>query len=174
MNRSGREAASGGSGMRDDLRQRAAYHEAGHALVFCLTYFADCDEGDDRVFECLVIDGLQGASGMIPYLQGEKRDPWKDALVHLGGHAAEDVAFGEHLDHYQGAQDDWRKAERLLRKLGMYDHARDAFQIARELLSHNRAVLDAMARALLERGALDGERIRALFTEHRPADPGPC
>ena len=89
-------------------------------------------------------------------------DPWTDALIQLGGLAAEDVACGERLLQDLCATEDWKRAERLLRGSGMRDHTARAFHTAKALLGQHRCALDALGDALLKRQILSGPHIWSL------------
>jgi hypothetical protein len=142
-------------------RERGAYQEAGHALALCLVWFSG-REKDDHLLRCLTIDLQSPRGSRFPLPEGSVTDPWTDALIQLAGLAAEDVACGERLLQDLWATEDWKRAERLLRGIGMRDHTATAFLAAKALLGQHRCALDALGRALLKRQILSGPHIWAL------------
>jgi len=148
---------------RELCLRRAACHEAGHGLTFCLVFAEDCRQRGARP------PGLSVTSGQdCVVLPGKKTNPWKEALVWFGGSAAEDLLFGERLRPGPEGQEDWRRAERCLRTIGRYELARDAFLVVRDLLDHNRRALAAVAGAIETRGELTGEQVWELVEENPP------
>ncbi|MCZ6708663.1 MAG: ATP-dependent zinc metalloprotease FtsH [Chloroflexi bacterium] len=90
-----------------------AYHEAGHALVAAMT------PGHDPVHKITIIPrGLAG--GYTKYLPDEEqrlasRSHWEGFMASaLGGHAAEELVFGEMTT---GAHDDLSKATQIARSM---------------------------------------------------------
>jgi ATP-dependent Zn protease len=142
----------------EDCLRRAAYHEAGHALALCLVYLSD-PEKDSMLLNCLTISLETREGGRFPLPEGQMADPWTDALIQLGGPAAEELMYAGEVRKHHSADEDWLRAERLLRNLGMRRQVGDAFEIAKELLHHHRTILEALTQDLLQCDALTGARV---------------
>ncbi len=148
---------------RELCLRRAACHEAGHALTYCLVFAEECRQRGVRPPPLALTAGPDAMA-----FPGKNPNPWKEALVWFGGSAAEDLLFGERLQPGPEGQEDWRRAERCLRAIGRYELARDAFLVVRDLLDHNRRALAALATAVEARGELTGEQAWNLVEDNPP------
>jgi cell division protease FtsH len=196
--------------MTEEVRERIAYHESGHALLGKLLPKAD------PVHKISIIPRGDGALGFTLQLPLEEKyvvseDELKDKLVTLfGGRAAEEIVFNELTT---GAYDDLKKATELAKrmvveygmseKLGPISLAREHLDVflgeeivrsdehseelssvvdnevrslisrsyakAKQLLERNRAILDRLAREVLEREVIAGSELDALFSSLVPA-----
>lgn len=155
-----------------ECRRRGAYHLSGHVVAACVVDPTTAPSGPPPVQGFTIAPGAY-AEARLPIVEGTLSSPWQEVLVRLAGHAAEDIALGEQLSHQCASGEDWRLAERLLRSVDLYEHARDAFAIVKELLTHHRALLDAVAEALLQRGTLSPTQVGAILRACRKPDPGP-
>lgn len=172
----------------DAERQLIAVHEAGHAVVACLTPHSD------PVHQATIIP--RGRSlGLVMRLPERDRISvpksklMADLYVAMAGRAAEELVFG--ADHVTtGASADIEMATNLARKMvGEWGMSNEigmvrtldptgkpspdidkevrklidgAYAQARELLATNKDKLDAVTNALLERKTLDGDEVREL------------
>jgi cell division protease FtsH len=205
--------------LTDEEKSITAYHEAGHALVACLT------PGADPLHKVTIIPRGR-ALGLTMQLPTEDKYTYKKNYVEaqiailMGGRVAEELTQD---DITTGAGNDIERATEMARRMvcewGMSelgplaygskdepvflgrefaqraDYSQDTairidhevtrivqtgYESARGILTENRAVLDSIARALLERETLDGEEVYNTIREmtghepppHREAPPG--
>jgi hypothetical protein len=140
----------------DRDRVRTAYHEAGHALVGYVL---------GRRVERVVLDPGGSYADIHPAAGGP--DPERDALVAMGGIAAELVKYGRLRGKATGGGN--AKAGSDLERLagGPYGPAdlRPLWSEARRLLAQpgHREPLDLIAAELLRKGSLDGADVVRLY-----------
>lgn len=172
----------------EDETRLVAVHEAGHALVACLT------SGSDPVHHATVIP--RGRSlGLVMRLPEKDRTMvprsklLADLDVAMAGRAAEEVVFGS-ANVCTGAESDIEQAtataRRMVAQWGMSDvigmvrvephegrfppevetEVRNliegAYARAKELILEHRTALDALSDALVARKSLDGEEVRDI------------
>jgi len=169
-------------------RKLIAVHEAGHAVVACLT------PGSDPVHQATIIPRGRSLGLVMRLPERDRISVPKSRLVAdldvmMAGRAAEELVFGpEHVT--TGAASDIEEATKLARRMvaewgmsaeigmvkvvdgeGKMPAAAEAevrktideaYGRARTLLNDNRAVLDRVSGALLERSTLDGDEVREL------------
>lgn len=155
----------GGGDQLESCRVRAAWHETGHALVLCRVYASEAAR-DKLLFGSLLVDLGSWAARGFPLPEAWESDAWKDALIQLGGVAAESIVFGGWGSRPLELTEDGARARRLLRALSLDGHLTDALSITRELLDHHRPALEAIAPVLLSRGAVTGFQVWDLFRKH--------
>ena len=169
-------------------RKLIAVHEAGHAVVACLT------PGSDPVHQATIVPRGR-ALGLVMRLPERDRVSvpksklLADLDVLMAGRAAEEIVLGAE-NVTSGAESDIAEATRIARQMvakwGMSPEigmvrAADAdgelppaveaevkknidlaYSRAKDLLVSNRRALDAMAQALLVQNTLDGQEVRAI------------
>lgn len=174
--------------LSDEERNLIAVHEAGHAVVACLT------RGSDPVHQATIVP-RGGSLGLVMRLPERDRISvpkfrlLADLDVMMGGRAAEEIVFGPD-SVTTGAASDIEQATRIARRMvaewGMSDalgmvrtadgegrlpsRAEDevrriideSYARAKSLLEANRERLDRLALALLERKTLDGDEVREI------------
>jgi len=146
-------------------RRRAAYHEAGHAVICrargcALRRMTIVPEGDTIGY---TVAGTRG--------RGRRADRKRVAIA-LGGVVAETMAFGRLSDDdIDGARTDLANAHRLFRRLGFKKRPamkrecdRLCFRICDELEARWPAV-EAIASELLEREHFSGKEARRIIRE---------
>jgi len=191
-------------------KEVTAYHEAGHALVA-----RKLPHADPVHKVTIVARGM--ALGWTRFLPTEDRYLWTRSQLNdqlasmLGGHAAEDMVFGEMTT---GSRSDIEQATKIARKMvtqyGMSERlgprtygrreeliflgrevteqkdyseetAREideevhaiiehAYEVARQVLTENRAKLEQLAKELVAKETLEGEELNKLFDEPVPAE----
>lgn len=150
--------------MNIDSRNRAAAHEAGHALVGHVAghLIERAFVGDDPE-SVIPADTADGATAL--HLTGD----WRNALlIGVAGWCAEEVSFpGDTADRGH----DLVFCTGLLSGQGFTDWQSDAFiELAstevRGWLSNNRPCLDAIADWLSRHGDIDSETLAALIQAH--------
>lgn len=167
-------------------RRVTAWHEAGHTV--CALRYPDADQ---PVAVSIV---PRGAAGGVTWIDGSDvqlitRSQLRARLVvALGGRMAEEILLGG--EHTAGAADDLSKATQMAKmmvdRFGMTERGltvrsggdddssaqavetllQTAATQARQLLDDNRALLEAVAEALLEREDLNREAISVLAQAH--------
>jgi len=167
--------------LKDEVKRRVAYHEAGHALV------AQLLPHTDPVHKVSIIPTAKGALGytmQMPeedqYLMGEKELRERMAVM-LGGRAAELLIFGEPST---GAANDLERATQLARRMvtefGMTDalgpvrYATEAgpgylsqqVWLRQELSPETQALIDREIRKLVDEAQ---ERALELLRTHETA-----
>jgi len=164
-------ACPGGLEQFLECRQRSACHEAGHALLLCLV--AATGGNRSRVALPRLIFGLGSVSDGDLALPEETADnPWNDALVLLGGPAADAEVHGQAIPQ---DGEDCARAKRLLESANMGLGLADALSVTRELVAHHAGVLQTITLELLRRGTLVGSEAWRLFQEaRRDSSPLPC
>jgi len=157
------EVCPGGVEQFQDCLRRSACHEAGHALLVCLVAAA-AGNGSRRVLPRLVFTLGKASVGELGLPEATGENPWNDALVLLGGAAADAEAHRQRIGE---SDPDCVRAQRLLTAAGVGIGLTDALSLARELVAHHRRVLNKIAAALAHRGALVGSEAWAIFDEDR-------
>lgn len=157
---------AGGAEQFEECRTRAAFHEAGHGLLVCLISAA-AGESAKPSLATLTLGIGPGATGCLALPEAAGGSPWHDALVLLGGPAADAVLNGEPPTE---DGEDWSRSARLLRQLKVRVDTGEAFGAAEELVRHHRGVLETIAQALLRRGVLLGSELWRLFMASREED----
>ncbi|PSQ66169.1 MAG: AAA family ATPase [Bacteroidetes bacterium QH_2_64_74] len=161
-------------------REIIAYHESGHAVV---EWFL---EHTDPVVKVSIVPRGLSALGHAQHLPEERDLYSKEALLDrmtmaLGGRAAEEIVYG---DVTTGAQDDLERVTKMAYAMvvdyGMsdrlgplsYDRSREVRALvdearsrAKTLLRKERALLDDLAAALLDREVLDSDALATLLGE---------
>jgi len=165
--------------LSNDVRERIAYHESGHALLGKLLPNAD------PVHKISIIPRSDGTLGFTLQLPLEDRylhteDELKEILVILfGGRAAEEVVFNERMT---GSADDLKKATELAKemvvrygmseKLGPVSLARERMDVflGEEIVKSNdhseelSSLVDSEIRSMITRSY---ERAKEMLKEHR-------
>jgi ATP-dependent Zn protease len=155
-------------------REMLAYHEAGHAVVALLVSVPMDDVSIEGTGESLgrVMRAAQGdrhvSSGQLHALV--ERDI---EILHAGA-CSLDRRFGPGAQKVFGAGNDYSEMRRLVALLDLDStQAEDALiERARnrtdDMLAHleHWAAVDAVAAALLERGALSGDEVREIVAQH--------
>jgi len=191
-------------------KETTAYHEAGHALVA-----RKLPHADPVHKVTIVARGM--ALGWTRFLPTEDRYLWTRSQLNdrlasmLGGHAAEDLVFGEMTT---GSHSDIEEATNIARKMvtqyGMsekmgprtygrreelvflgrevaeqkdysegtareideevYAIIEHAYDVARQVLTDNRAKLEQIAKELVATETIEGEELQRLFDEPVPAE----
>jgi len=166
--------------LTEEVRERIAYHESGHALLGRLLPKAD------PVHRISIIPRGDGALGFTLQLPLEDKyivseEELNDKLITLfGGRAAEEIVFHELTT---GAYDDLKKATQLAKrmvveygmseKLGPISLAREHVNVflGEEIVKSDEhserlsSLVDSEIRLLLSRAY---EKAKQLLTEHRP------
>lgn len=175
----------------DDDRNLIAVHEAGHAVVSCLT------EGSDPVHQATIIPRGR-ALGLVMRLPEKDRisvPKYKllaDLDVAMAGRAAEEIVFGK--DYVTtGASSDIEQATIIARKMvsewgmgtkmGMIrvvdaegeirdnvhreaaEIIENSYKRVKTLLEENKPKLHALAQSLLKEKTLDGAEVRKIVAE---------
>ena len=150
----------GGPGQYLDCKERSAFHEAGHALLLCLVQTRSHDSSQSSPLTGLTFGYGCSNGGGLALPDATACDPWHDALVLLGGPAADTVLYGcpPPEDH-----EDCARAKRLLANLGARVDFSDAFAATVELAQHHRGLLEVFKRALEPRGILSGSDMWRLY-----------
>lgn len=164
--------------LSDDVREKVAYHEVGHALA---AYYLP---KMDKVHKISIIPTAKGALGytmQLPaderYLLGEEELKNQIAVL-LGGRVAEKIVFGEVSS---GASNDLLRATMLARRMVMefgmsdvlggvrYAEERSAYlagetTVRRDIAPQTMRLIDCEVKRIIE----DGEaRVERLLEEHR-------
>ena len=164
--------------LSDEVREKVAYHEVGHALA---AYYLP---KMDKVHKISIIPTAKGALGytmQLPaderYLLGEEELKNQIAVL-LGGRVAERIVFGEVLS---GASNDLLRATMLARRMVMefgmsdvlggvrYAEERSAYLagdtiVRRDIAPQTMRLIDREVKRIIE----DGEaRVEELLTAHR-------
>lgn len=146
-----------------ECRRRDACHEAGHALVVCLVAATGARRCKVTLTEFIFGTGAPGKASLA--LPEENADtPWNDALVLLGGPAADAEIYGQVA---RGDDDDCVRAKRLLRAAGERLDLFDALSVTRELVAHHVEILQTLAGEVLRKGRLLGSEAWQLFQSAR-------
>lgn len=170
MRESHLDACAGRNEQFLEARKRSAYHEAGHALLECLVAERAASDGTD-----LSAGGPFGHGNppdvRLDFPEGKTDDPWSDALVLLGGPAAEAVIYSRDVPPEQSG--DCSRAERLLYRLEVRFDFADVFAATKELVEHHRGLLEALMGAIYPRGSLSGSDMWRLFQSslREPQEP---
>ncbi len=164
--------------LSDEVREKVAYHEVGHALA---AYYLP---KMDKVHKISIIPTAKGALGytmQLPaderYLLGEEELKNQIAVL-LGGRVAERIVFGEVSS---GASNDLLRATMLARRMVMefgmsdvlgavrYAEERSAYlagetTVRRDIAPQTMRLIDCEVKRIIE----DGEaRVQQLLQEHR-------
>lgn len=175
--------ANNGSFTDEDSLKEAAYHEAGHAVVSEMLY---PDSAGIVTLYSRYADDEQGYFATCRV----KKDAYADVLISLGGRAAVEIAFGKacngaryDLSRAVGGltrditlkgtaglsailiqQNDGLISEQLRQSQESVVHLtlEQRYAESRAILVENRALLDAVAKALIEKSTLLNSDIRAI------------
>jgi ATP-dependent Zn protease len=153
-------------------RRRLCIHEAGHALMACLTRVPYCEVTIDPFLEHGALGGLIGDKTKPATEQWTVNKPEHEAymLTTAAGIAAEMEIFGEQLKEADvaGATPDLMQLQKIAEHFGApgddpVKYAASKIQLARELLRKNRASLEAVARSLSARRRLSFEQVAEIL-----------
>ncbi|MCL2575234.1 MAG: ATP-dependent metallopeptidase FtsH/Yme1/Tma family protein [Defluviitaleaceae bacterium] len=164
-------------------RRITAYHESGHALATKLL------QPENSIPKITIIPSTKGAGGFCVNLPPDKMYYTKvqlqnQAISLLAGRAAEEIAFGTE-NVTTGASNDIQRVNALIKdfvtKYGMSDalgiaaiddeaakteyrnQVNELYQKTVQILNENRAILDKIANALLEKETLNEAELNALI-----------
>jgi ATP-dependent Zn protease len=152
-------------------RRRLCIHEAGHALMACLTRVPYCEVTIDPFLEHGALGGLVGDKTKPATEQWIVNRPEHESfmLTTAAGIAAEMEVFGEQLKEADvaGATPDLMQLQKIAEHFGTpgddpVKYAGSKIRLARELLQQNRAALEAIARALSARRRLSSEKVAEI------------
>lgn len=152
-------------------RRRLCIHEAGHALMACLTRVPYCEVTIRPFSEHAALGGLIGDKTRPAKEQWKVNKPEHEAfmLTTAAGIAAEMEVFGERLKDADvaGATPDLTQLRTIAEHFGRpgddpVQYAASKIRLARELLRQNRAALEAIARALSARRRLSFEQVAEI------------
>lgn len=152
-------------------RRRLCIHEAGHALMACLTRVPYCEVTIQPFPEHGALGGLIGDKTKPATEQWAvyKSDHEAYMLTTAAGIAAEMEVFGEQLKEADvaGATPDLVQLQKMAEHFGApgddpVKYAASKIQLARDLLRKNRAALEAVARALSLKHRLSFEQVAEI------------
>lgn len=158
--------------------ERAACHEAGHAIAAIL---------QRRRFKHATIVEQEGATGHVRFFRDENMDPAvveddkriyakleREIIISFGGHAAEEVLTGKR--YRKAFRSDFESIAAMVLQVHDDVELRDAYfkylyLKTRELLGRplNWMSVEAVAKALLERKTLKANEVRLIVEEVRKA-----
>lgn len=154
-----------------DCRRRSACHEAGHALIVCLVTAKAPDRHGPGLAR--LVFGFAGPTAGEFSLPEETADsPWFDALMLLGGCAADAEMYGQATSEDGG---DWARAKRLLEGTTLGPGPADALSVTRRLIARHQGALKTITGEVLRKGMVVGSEAWKLFQERRRnAVPASC